>query len=281
MRIPRFPFFLCVFIFLTACSSEEPVKTYDFKRPQFKDKPFRGTIDDNIVNATLSVDGEILTGKLTFENTQTVRKLNGRLSYEGFFRVLAVGEDMKLSQDPEQISSSARGIFLTAERIVGTWSGDKSLGPVPMRLGLKDEEFYTYRQGEEDQEEELKFGHWVRRVVCINSKKDTTGIIRAEVPTMDSRLDKEKYPWSALADIHYQLSTELIYKQRCTCKQLEKNGGGEQVFRVANPSVQAGLLNLEGVGELNGEENLHLVQVYDLATGLQMRSDQDQSRFIP
>ena len=281
MRIPGFPIFLLAFLVLSSCSSEEPDKIYDFSRPHFSDKPFQGTIDGNRVHATLSVDGEILTGELTFEETQTVRKLNGRLSYEGFFRVLAAGEEMKLTQDPEQISSSARGIFLTADRIIGTWSGDKSLGPVPLRLGVEDAVLYTVQQGPEDQEAELNFGHWVRRVVCINAQKDTTGIIRAEVPTIDSRLDTEKYPWGALTDIHYQLCKELIYQPRCTCKQLEKNGGGEQVFRVVHPKEQAGLLNLEVVGLLNGEENLHLVQVYDLATGLQMRSDQDQSRLIP
>lgn len=259
-------------------NSPEPAPESTWKRSDFEERKFTGEIDGEPVNATLNTFGDVLSGSIVFEKTGTRRNLNGRVSYEGFFRVLAKSPEptkADMLQPGRASGSRARGVFLTSGRIVGMWKGAVSEGEVPMSLGTPQEEFFEVQPAPEDQATEIEFSHWVRKIICINSQRDTIGQIHAEVPRISA-----KTVTPALKLIHQALVEELIYKPRCTCKSLEKLGGGEQEFRVTNPKPQAGLLNLELVGLRNGAENLHMVQVYDLETGMQLRSDDNIQRTI-
>ncbi len=273
------PFLILLMAMLPGCgNSPEPAPEYNWKRSNFEERVFNGQVDGEPVQAQLTADGDVLSGTLTFEKTGTTRILKGRISYEGFFRVLAEPDatnETEPMQPGRRNGSRGRGVFLTSGRVVGNWKGAVSEGEVPMDLGVPQEEFFEVKTAPAEQESEIEFSHWVRKIYCINSKRDTVGQIKAEIPRISAR---KKSP--ALTAIHQALVEEMIYKPRCTCKALEKPGGGEQVFRVVNPKVQAGLLNLELIGLLNETENLHLVQVYDMETGMQLRSDDNIQRTI-
>lgn len=263
-------------LLLSSCTpNSEPTPTYDWQRADFTDRNFSGQIDGEPVSANLTLEGEMLTGTLTFEKTGTRRKLDGNLSFEGFFRVLGRPEkrDTSMAITPGgKRASKGRGVFLSTGRIVGFWNGAASIGEVPMVLGTPQSEFFEVKAAEEDQEEELIFSHWIRSVTCINSERDTMGQINIQIPRISA-----KTPTLALQTIFNSLVMEMVYNQKCTCRALQNANSTELFYRIEAPKVQAGLLNLDLVYILNGKESQHLYQVYDLQTGQQLSSSEESS----
>ncbi len=261
---------------LSSCAYDpEPAPTYDWQRTDFTDHNFSGQIDGEPVSANLTLEGEMLTGVLSFEKTGTRRKIDGNLSFEGFFRVLGRPEKPDTSRaitPGGKRASKGRGVFLSTERVVGFWNGAASMGEVPMVLGVPQQDYFEVKTAPEDQEEELVFSRWIRTVTCINSERDTIGQINIQVPRINAIT-----PTPALQTIYNSLVMEMIYNEKCTCRALQSANSTELTYRVETPKVQAGLLNLDLVYILSGKESEHLYQIYDLQTGQQLSSSEEPS----
>lgn len=202
-----------------SCNTEEAkeellIEETFFRRP-FESKLFEGAIEEEPVSMRLRLVKDVLEGELVFEKTQVRKKVQGKLSYEGIFRATAFVEGVDLEEE-DFLPSTLKGVFVNANRIVGTYTKE-----LQNELGLIDLGVFSKERFSVVEKEEaiggIEMTHWLRTTPCIQQSGDTLGLLKIEIPMLRAPRVSQETKW-----LYQKMVESLVYNSRCTCKALAR-----------------------------------------------------------
>lgn len=231
-----------------------------YARPQSASATLKGSIGGTEVEMTYTNQGPAFTGELHFLATATRRRFTGKVSYEGIFKAKAILPGDQDSSMPA-LPSTFKGVFLTQNRLVGSWKGALTNEAEFLNLGGVDPNWFMVEQAQNDGDG-IELSHWTRQVDCIAQSGAATGVIEVEIPEL--AVKTMDYNWKM---VYWTLVKSLLYQPGCTCQALEKRGGGTLRRWVEAPTLSESVLTVTLVETLAGAASQRKTLNLDLETG--------------